>query len=58
VVNEPIAVLAQLGLARAFQLQGNTAEARARYWSFLTVWKNADPDIPVFQAAKSEYAKL
>jgi hypothetical protein len=50
--------LAHLGLARAYALQGDTAKARAAYNDFLTLWKNADPDIPILVAAKSEYAKL
>src|ERR1700691_5023784 len=58
VVNEPIGALAHLGLARASALQGDTAKAKAAYQDFLTLWKDADPDIPIFIAAKSEYAKL
>jgi len=50
--------LAHLGLARAYVLQGDTAKARAAYQDFLTLWKDADADIPVFIAAKAEYAKL
>jgi eukaryotic-like serine/threonine-protein kinase len=50
--------LAQLGLARAYALQGDTAKAKAAYQDFLTLWKDADPDIPIFMAAKAEYAKL
>jgi len=58
VVNEPIGVLAHLGLARAYLLQGDSAKARVAYNDFLTLWKDADPDIPILIAAKSEYAKL
>ena len=58
VLNEPIGALAHLGLARAHVLQGDTAKARAAYQDFLTLWKDADADIPVFIAAKAEYAKL
>ncbi len=50
--------LAHLGLARAYAMQGNTAKAKAAYQDFLTLWKDADPDIPIFIAAKAEYAKL
>ncbi len=50
--------LAQLGLARAYAMQGDTAKAKAAYQDFLTLWKDADPDIPILIAAKSEYAKL
>lgn len=54
----PIGALARLGLARACALESDTAKARAAYQDFLTLWKDADPDIPIFIAAKSEYAKL
>jgi len=50
--------LAHLGLARAYALQGDSAKARTAYNDFLTLWKDADPDIPILQQAKSEYAKL
>jgi ATP/maltotriose-dependent transcriptional regulator MalT len=58
VTNEPIGALAHLGLARAYVLQGDTIKARAAYQDFLTLWKDADPDIPIFIAAKSESARL
>jgi len=58
VTTEPIGALAHLGLARAYVLQGDTAKAKAAYQNFLTLWKNADPDIPILIAAKSESAKL
>jgi len=50
--------LSQLGLARARVLAGDTAGARTAYQDFLALWKDADPDIPIFIAAKAEYAKL
>ena len=58
VLNQPIGALARLGLARAYVLQGDTVKAKAAYQDFLTLWKNADPDIPVLQQAKAEYIKL
>jgi eukaryotic-like serine/threonine-protein kinase len=58
VVNAPIGALAHLGLARAYVLQGDTAKARAAYQDFIKLWNDADPDIPIFIAAKAEYAKL
>jgi predicted Zn-dependent protease len=58
VVNQPIGALAHLGLARAYVLQGDTVKARAVYEDFLTLWKDADPDVPIFIAAKAEYTKL
>jgi predicted Zn-dependent protease len=56
--NFPWGALARLGLARAYALQGDTAKARAAYQDFLTLWKDADPDIPILKEAKAEYAKL
>ena len=56
--NSATGALAHLGLARAYVLQGDTMKARAGYQDFLTLWKHANPDIPILIAAKSEYAKL
>jgi serine/threonine protein kinase/tetratricopeptide (TPR) repeat protein len=50
--------LAHLGLGRAEALAGDKAKARAAYQDFLTLWKDADPDIPILKEAKTEYAKL
>ena len=58
VVNEPIAPLAYLGLARAYQSQGETPKARASYQNFLALWKDADRDTPAFKEAEAEYAKV
>jgi eukaryotic-like serine/threonine-protein kinase len=58
VLNEPIGALAHLGLARAYAMQGDTAKARAAYEDFLTLWKDADADIPILITAKAEYAKV
>jgi predicted Ser/Thr protein kinase/Tfp pilus assembly protein PilF len=58
VVNFPTGVLAHLGLARAYALQGDTARARTKYQDFLVLWKDADPDIPILKEAKAEYAKI
>jgi hypothetical protein len=49
--------LARLGLARAYAMQGDTVKARTAYQDFLTLWKDADPDIPILKQAKAEYAK-
>ena len=56
--NSPSGALARLGLARAYALQGDATKARAAYQDFLTLWKNADPDIPILIQAKEEYAML
>ena len=54
----PWGSLARLGLARAYAMSGDTAKARAAYQDFLTLWKDADSDIPILKQAKAEYAKL
>ena len=56
--NFPWGALARLGLARAYAMQGDSAKARAAYQDFLTLWKDADPDISILKEAKAEYAKL
>jgi eukaryotic-like serine/threonine-protein kinase len=58
VLNEPIGALAHLQLGRAYTMQGETAKSRAAYQDFLTLWKDADRDIPILKEAKAEYAKL
>jgi tetratricopeptide (TPR) repeat protein len=58
VANFPWGMLARLGMARAYIMMSDTVKARAAYEDFLTLWKDADPDIPAVVAAKSEYAKL
>ena len=58
VLNQPIGSLAHLELGRAYVLSGDNVKARAAYQNFFTLWKDADPDIPILIAAKSEYAKL
>jgi tetratricopeptide (TPR) repeat protein len=50
--------LAHLQLARAHVVSGDTAKAKTAYQDFLTLWKDADPDIPILKEAKAEYAKL
>ena len=56
--NFPLEALAHLGLGRAFALQGDAAKARTAYQDFLALWKDADPDVPILQQAKAEYAKI
>jgi tetratricopeptide (TPR) repeat protein len=58
VLNQPIGALAHLGLGRAYVLQGDTVKAKAAYQDFLTLWKDADPDIPILKQAQAEYSKL
>ncbi len=55
---EPIGAPGHLGLARVNALRGETPKAQTAYQDFLALWKDADPDIPILQQAKAEYAKL
>ena len=54
----PIGALSRLQMARAYRLTGNNAAAQKYYEQFLTLWKSADPDIPIYKDAKAEYAQL
>jgi eukaryotic-like serine/threonine-protein kinase len=56
--NEPIGAIAHLELGRAYAMAGETAKAKAAYQDFLTLWKDADPDIPILKEAKAEYTRL
>lgn len=58
VLEDPMGALARLQLARAFALSGDSASAKRAYVDLLTLWKNADPDIPVVRDARAEYATL
>jgi predicted Zn-dependent protease len=58
VLNEPIGALAHLQIGRAYAMQGDTAKAKVAYQDFLSLWKDADRDIPILKEAKAEYAKL
>ena len=58
VVSDPIGALAHLQLGRALALSGDKTKAKAVYQDFLTLWKDADPDIPMLEEAKAEYGKL
>jgi eukaryotic-like serine/threonine-protein kinase len=50
--------LGHLQIGRAYAMQNDTPKARTAYENFLTLWKDADPDIPILKQAKAEYAKL
>jgi tetratricopeptide (TPR) repeat protein/predicted Ser/Thr protein kinase len=58
VLNFVTGSLVHLQLGRAYALMGDTAKATAEYQDFLTLWKDADPDIPILKQAKAECAKL
>jgi tetratricopeptide (TPR) repeat protein len=50
--------LAHLQIGRAYAMAGDTPKAKAAYQDFFTLWKDADPDIPVLKQAKAEYTRL
>lgn len=58
VTSDPVGAVAQLQLARAYAMQGDSAEARTAYQAFLTLWKHADPELPIYKAAQFEYSTL
>ena len=58
VLVDPMGAMARLQLARALALSGDTVKAKSAYNDLLTLWKNADPDIPVLKEARAEYARL
>ena len=57
-LNGPIGIRGRVGLARAYAVLGDSLKAKMAYQDFLTLWKDADPDIPILTQAKAEYAKL
>jgi hypothetical protein len=58
VVSDPVGALAHLQLGRAWAMAGDTAKAKTAYQDFLTLWKDADQDIPVLIEAKAENVAL
>jgi eukaryotic-like serine/threonine-protein kinase len=56
--NSPIKPAVIVDLARAYTAAGNSAQAKAAFEDFLQLWKDADPEIPIYKQAKAEYAKL
>ncbi|MBV8895753.1 MAG: winged helix-turn-helix domain-containing protein [Acidobacteriaceae bacterium] len=55
---DPIGALAHLEIGRASTLAQNRAGAKAAYQKFMELWRDADPDIPIFKQAKAELARL
>jgi hypothetical protein len=58
VLNFVTGSLAHVQVGRAYAMAGDTAKAKAAYRDFFTLWKGADPDIPILKEAKTEYPKL
>ena len=55
---DPACTMAQLGLARAYDLSGDLNQARSAYQQFLSLWKDADADEPILLQARNELAHL
>ena len=58
VLVDPIEALAQLQLARALALSGDTGKARSAYDDLFALWENADARIPLINETRAEYARL
>ena len=58
VIADPIGAIARLQQARGFKMSGDRSKAKVAYQEFLTLWKDADPDLPILKQAKAESAKL
>ena len=58
VLVDPMDAMAHLQLGRALALSGDTAKAKRAYDDLLTLWKNADANIPMVEQARTEYARL
>jgi len=57
-MNDPVGALAHVQLGRAYASLGDKNKARTEYQQFLSLWKDADPDIPIMQQVKVEFARL
>jgi len=58
VLADPVGTLAYLQLGRAYVVSGDKTKAKSSYKRFLTLWKDADPDMPILKKATAEYSKL
>jgi tetratricopeptide (TPR) repeat protein len=57
-ITSPLYALSYLGLARSLASAGNTTRSQKSYQDFFSLWKEADPDIPILMQAREEYSKL
>ena len=55
---DPIGAVAHLQIGRAYALSGDKIKAKSAYEDFFTLWKEADPDVPILKSARAEYDKL
>ena len=58
VICDPVGALARIQVGRAYALAGDKDKARTAYGDFLTLWKDADPDIPILKEVQREYVSL
>ena len=58
VLCDPIGALAYVQVARTYALSGDKTKAKSAFQDFFTMWKDADPDIPIFKQVKAEYTKV
>jgi hypothetical protein len=58
VLADPIGALVHLQLGRAHAVSGDKVKAKSAYQAFLTLWKDADPDLPILKLARAEFARL
>jgi tetratricopeptide (TPR) repeat protein len=58
VISDPIGALARLQLGRSYAVSGNKGKAKSAYENFLTLWQDADSDIPILKQANTEYVML
>ena len=58
VVYDPIGAVSRWRLGQAYALAGDVQRSKAAYDDFLTLWKNADPDVPILKTVRSERATL
>ena len=58
IVSDPVSALARLQLGRALVMSGDESRAKGAFEEFLALWRDADPDLPIFKQAKAEYARL
>ncbi|MCU1292778.1 MAG: serine/threonine protein kinase, partial [Bryobacterales bacterium] len=58
VLGDPLGAMARLQLGRAFVSSGDKSKAKTAYEDFLTLWKDADPGIPILKQARAEFARL
>ena len=58
VVSDPIGALAHLQIGRAYAAAGDSGKAKLAYQDFLTLWQDADPDLPILKQARLEFARF